>query len=325
MAVFTELSQDAVRTLLLNFDIGELTALEPIESGIENTNYFLDTTQGRWVLTVFERLSAQELPFYLELCAHLKSHGCSVAAPVVNRNGHLFDFVCGKPFAIADRLSGSSYADVDTVECASMGKTLAKMHLAAKDFKPYQKNLRGYEWVRETTPKIQPHVPEALYAKLVNEVKHQGTVYASQAYAQLTQTACHCDLFRNNAMIADHGTDKAHVSGVFDFYFAGCSPWLFDLAVTVNDWCITPSTGQLDEVRVRAFMDAYHAERPLTENEHSLWRDMLRAAALRFWTSRLYDFYLPREASLLKPHDPTHFERVLDDRKTCPLYWPETK
>lgn len=324
MAIFTELSIDEVKQALTRFNLGDFVALEPIVGGIENTNYFLDTTKGRWVLTVFERLEPEQLPFYLELCEHLKSHRCSVAAPVRTKSGQLFEFVRGKPYAIANRLEGQGIDDVDVRECASMGAMLAQMHIAALDFKPFQENLRGFKWIKETAPKIAPYVSSDLYAKLCEEVAHQQSVYQSPAYAQLTKTACHCDLFRNNTLIADHGTDRARVAGVFDFYFAGCSPWLFDLAVTVNDWCIDSENGKLDEDRTAAFLDHYHAIRPLTDNEHALWRDMLRAGALRFWTSRLYDFYLPRKASLLKPHDPAHFERVLDDRKTCDLYWPQS-
>ena len=322
MAVFTELTVSDVESLLKDFQLGNFVDLKPIAGGIENTNYFLDTTAGRWVLTVFERLAPEELPFYLELCAHLKAHFCPVAAPVRNVKGELFGFVKGKPFAIANRLTGEAVDDVNVLECASMGALLAQMHIAALDFKPYQENLRGFKWIKATAPKIEPHVPADLYAKLAAEVKYQEGVYTSAAYAELTKTACHCDLFRNNTLIADHGTGRDHVAGVFDFYFAGCSPWLFDLAVTVNDWCIDVETGKLDEERTAALLDHYNAVRPLTENEHRLWRDMLRAGALRFWTSRLFDFYLPRKASLLTPHDPTHFERVLDDRKTCDLYWP---
>jgi homoserine kinase type II len=123
----------------------------------------------------------------------------------------------------------------------------------------------------------------------------------------------HADLFRNNVMFVGE-----RLSGCFDFYFAGWDSWLFDLAVTVNDWCIDLDTGRLDEDRVRALTRAYHAARPFTEAEAAAWQPMLRAAALRFWLSRLYDLYRPREAEMLTPHDPTHFERVLRERIAVP-------
>jgi homoserine kinase type II len=113
------------------------------------------------------------------------------------------------------------------------------------------------------------------------------------------------------------------LTGFFDFYFAGCDSWLFDVAVTVNDWCIDQNTGKLDAARVRAMLDAYHVVRPFTVDEHAAWQPMLRAAALRFWLSRLYDLHLPRDAEMLTPHDPAHFERILRERiahVAAPLY-----
>lgn len=323
MAVFTELSTDQVARALEDFELGGFVSLEPISSGIENTNYFLDTTRGRWVLTVFERLLPEQLPFYLELAEHLKKHSCRVACPVRSRSGRLFEFICGKPFAIADRLEGQTIERMNELECASMGEVLARMHLAAASFSRSQPNLRGLPWWLETAPKVKPYLRADQRELLSDELEHQKKLQASEAYLALQTSACHCDLFRNNALIAGHGTDKACVSGVFDFYFAGTVPWLYDLAVTVNDWCIDPDTGLLEEPLVRAFMQSYNAVRRLQAAERALWRDMLRAGALRFWMSRLFDYYCPREASLLKPHDPQHFERILRDRRICALYWPE--
>ena len=323
MAVFTELTPQDAAAALSEFSLGAMTSLTPIAGGIENTNYFLDTERGRWVLTVFERLTPEQLPFYLEFTEHLKAHGCRVAAPVRTRSGRLFSFIKGKPFAIANRLEGAGVEIMSEAECRSMGEVLAQMHIAALDFKLFQPNLRGLDWIEAAARDVRPHLPPALFALLADEIAHQKQVAASDAYRSLTVTACHCDLFRNNTLISGHGTQAARVAGVFDFYFAGCTPWLFDLAVTVNDWCIDPETGVLDDDKTLELLTSYHAVRPLTHIEKTLWRDMLRAGALRFWTSRLYDFYLPREAALLTPHDPTQFERILKDRKICPLVWPE--
>lgn len=323
MAVFTDLTAEEVAQALGNFALGDFVRLEPISSGIENTNYFLDTTKGRWVLTVFERLSPEQLPYYLELCEHLKKKGCRVASPVRSRAGNLFEYIHGKPFSIADRLAGENVVDVNSLECASMGELLAQMHLAALDFALTQPNLRGLSWWLETAPKVQPYLSDAQRSLMDEELRRQQQLQSSDAWKSLTATACHCDLFRNNTLIAGHGTPEAHVAGVFDFYFAGTTPWLYDLAVTVNDWCVDPSTGLLVDQRERALMDAYHRVRPLTQTERDLWRDTLRAAAMRFWMSRLFDFYLPRKASLLKPLDPAHFEKILRNRIDCELYWPQ--
>ena len=125
----------------------------------------------------------------------------------------------------------------------------------------------------------------------------------------------HADLFRDNVMF-----DGEELTGFFDFYFAGVDTWLFDLAVCLNDWCIDLAQGAHDATRAASMLNAYQAERPLTAAERELLPAMLRAGALRFWISRLWDFYLPREASMLTPHDPTHFERVLRGRIARPVH-----
>ena len=323
MAVFTTVSREQCESLLSEFSLGKLVQLTPIESGIENTNYFLDTDQGRWVLTIFELLKTEQLSFYLELCEHLALKGCRVACPQRGRDGKLIHFVSQKPCSIANRLAGENVRNMGVPECRSMGALLAQMHLAAANFPLKQPNLRGLAWWEWAAPQIRPHVPAAISSAYDEEIAHQKALQESADYQALTVVACHCDLFRDNALIDKAGTPQAHVAGVFDFYFAGCSPCLFDLAVCMNDWCTDMATGKFVPEKAQAFIEAYNQVRPLSDLEHRLWRELLRAAALRFWMSRLFDFYLPRSAALLKPHDPTEFERILADRKTCTLPWPQ--
>jgi homoserine kinase type II len=244
---------------------------------------------------------------------HLAERGIPVPAPVPNERGELVVALHGKPAAIVSRLDGSSQMDPQPVHCAEVGAMLAKMHLAGRDFPLRQPNLRGLDWWVETVPKVLPFLDAGKAALLSSELAFQREFAAGPVYAQLAQGPVHADLFRNNVMFVGE-----RLSGCFDFYFAGWDSWLFDLAVTVNDWCIDLDTGRLDEDRVRALTRAYHAARPFTEAEAAAWQPMLRAAALRFWLSRLYDLYRPREAEMLTPHDPTHFERVLRERIAVP-------
>ena len=322
MAVFTEVSPQAACEFLTQYDVGDFVAIKPIASGIENTNYFLTTTSGEWVLTIFERLKPEELPFYLELCEHLARKGCRVAAPPRTKDGRLFTTLSGKPAALANRLVGTSERKMGVAECRSMGTLLAQMHRAVTDFPLFQENLRGLSWWKATVPGLKDYLPAVLFADLTGEVAFLEKAFYAPEWQALPLLACHCDLFRDNTLIAEAGTERAAVAGVFDFYFAGCVPRLYDLAVVVNDWCIDPETGRFIPELLKALMDAYHAANPLAPEEKNLWRTALRAGATRFWVSRLNDFYKPRKASLLKPHDPTHFERVLHDRRTCELYWP---
>jgi homoserine kinase type II len=313
MAVFTALTRAEAASFLSQFNLGELVDLQGIASGIENTNYFLTTTQGRFVLTVFERLTFKQLPFYLELMRHLARRGLPVPAPQENRSGALLSEIRGKPAAIVTRLSGQAVAQPTPAHCTLVGDVLARMHQAGADFPLFQPHLRGIGWWKESVPKLEPHIPDDVFHRLADELIYQDSFFRSARFERLPAGPIHADLFRDNVLIVEGSTGDS-IGGLIDFYFAGCSIWLFDLAVTMNDWCIDLATGAFDAPRAQALIDAYHAVRPLTEEEHECWRTVLRAAALRFWISRLYDYYLPRPAEVLTPHDPTHFERILAHR-----------
>jgi homoserine kinase type II len=314
MAVFTPVSLDDLTQWITQFSLGKPLTIKGISSGIENSNFFITTETGEYVLTIFEQLTFEQLPFYLQLMRHLAERDVLVPAPIANKKGEILHALHGKPASIVTKLEGTSQMAPKPVHCAAVGAMLARMHLAAEDFPIRQPNLRGLDWWRATTPVVLPYLPEDAQHLLRTELHEQETFAASATYAKLRHGPIHADLFRNNVMF-----DDERLTGFFDFYFAGCDTWLFDVAVTVNDWCIDLKSGALDMPRVRAMLDAYHAVRPFTAAEQIAWRPMLRAGALRFWLSRLYDFYLPREAEMLTPHDPTHFERILRQRIDKPV------
>jgi len=315
MAVFTEVSNTEAQELLRRLQMGKLLSLRGIEGGIENTNYFLTSEDGEFVLTLFERLGAEQLPFYLHLMKHLAHAGIPVPDPQADAHGEILHQVAGKPAALATKLRGKSQLAPQAVHCAAVGQLLAHMHLAARNYERQQPNLRGLPWWNETVPVVLPHVGAEQAALLTSELAYQNHVAAGSAYAALPRGPVHADLFRDNVMF-----EGDTLTGCFDFYFAGVDTWLFDLAVCLNDWCIDLPTGRHDSARAAALLTAYQAVRPLTAAERELLPAMLRAGALRFWISRLWDFHLPREASMLKPHDPTHFERVLRERVLHPVH-----
>ena len=191
---------------------------------------------------------------------------------------------------------------------------LAHMHLAGEDFNRIQPNLRALSWWNETVPVVLPHLEEAQARLLKSELAYQNHIAQGAAYQALPKGPVHADLFRDNVMF-----EGDVLTGFFDFYFAGVDTWLFDLAVCLNDWCIDLETGEHHAQRAHALLNAYQSIRPLRAAERQLMPAMLRAGALRFWISRLWDFHLPRDATMLKPHDPTHFERVLRARLASPL------
>jgi len=317
MAVFTEVSFDEASAFLQALDLGQLQSMEGCSGGIENTNYFVTTDQGAYVLTLFERLSFDQLPFYLHLMKHLAGKGIPVPDPAADRAGDILHRLKDKPAAVVNRLRGKSELAPAPAHCAAVGAMLATMHLAARDFERHQPNLRGLPWWNETVPLVLPHLDAAQAALIRSELAYQNHVAASSAHAALPRGAIHADLFRDNVMFESvEGTPV--LTGFFDFYFAGVDSWLFDIAVSLNDWCIDLDTGATDAARTASFMKAYAAVRPLTAAERQLLPALLRAGALRFWISRLWDVHLPREASMLQPHDPAHFERVLRQRVAHP-------
>ena len=315
MAVYTEVSFDAAAALLQRLGLGAPTALQPCRGGIENTNYFVDTAEARYVLTLFERLGVDQLPFYLALMKHLALRGLPVPGPYADAQGAILHRVAGKPAALVDRLPGRHHLAPDAAHCASVGDGLARMHLAVRDFPLQQPHLRGLAWWRETLPVVLPLLDPQQHALATAELGYQEQVAGSALYATLPRGAIHADLFRDNALF-----EGERLTGVLDFYFAGVDVLAFDLAVSLNDWCIDLDTGRLATDRARALVDAYAALRPLASAERRLLPALLRAAALRFWISRLWDAHLPRDAALLSAHDPEHFERVLRERITAPWH-----
>jgi len=321
MAVYTEVGHAEADALCQQLGLGPMTELRGIHSGIENTNYYATTVRGQWVLTLFERLSAEQLPYYLQLMQHLAAGGIPVPAPQPGPDGGLVHTVAGKPASVVTRLPGSHRLRPHAGHCAQVGGMLARMHLAGADFALHQPHLRGLAWWAETAPVVLPFLQPDQAVLLQEELMFQQNLAASATGQALPRGPIHADLFRDNVMFDDTaGPDR--LCGFFDFYFAGTDTWLFDAAVCLNDWCSDTHSGELDETRAAAFMRAYEAERELTHGEVRALPALLRAAALRFWISRLWDWHLPRSAALLSPKDPGFFERVLRHRIHTPWHPP---
>jgi len=314
MAVFTEVSFDEAAAFLNALNLGQLQSIKGAAGGIENTNYFVDTDQGHYVLTLFERLTFEQLPYYLHLMKHLAARGIPVPDPAENGKGEILHRLKGKPTAVVNKLRGHSELAPTPAHCAAVGEMLARMHLAGLDYPRQQPNLRGLAWWNETVPVVLPHLTPEQRSLILGELAYQNHIAASSAYRGLPRGAVHADLFRDNVMFED-----GKLTGFFDFYFAGCDTFLFDIGVCLNDWCIDLDSGAQDSARSEAFVAAYQSVRQLTAQERTLLPAMQRAGALRFWISRLWDFHLPREAAVLKAHDPGHFERVLRQRLADPF------
>lgn len=310
MAVYTPVTRSRLEDWLARLPVGALVAFEGIREGIENTNYFVDTTGGRWVLTLFERLSPAELPYHLDLMRHLAARGIACPDPVSDADGALWSMLADRPAALVTRLPGCSVERPSLMHAAPVGDLLARMHAAAADFPGAQPDPRGFAWQLDTAARLSPRLPAATAALLAAELDGQRRFLEGETSRALPRGATHADLFRDNLLF-----DGDRIGGVIDFYFAGTNPWVYDLAVVCNDWCIDDASGALDPVRVDALVRAYRRVRPLGDAERTAWPTMLRAAALRFWLSRLDDALAPRPAQWVVPKDPAHFERILRARR----------
>lgn len=321
MAVYTKVAQSELNRWLHDFDVGELTGMEPIADGIENTNYFVDTTSGRFVLTLIERIPRDDLPFFLRLMRHLARQGVPCPDPVPSATGELFGELNGKAATLVTRLSGRAITDPDPDQIRRVGALLARMHLAASGFGPAPANSRGQDWWPQAAAQLAPRLPEA-ERELMQRALAELTDFGNSATARgLPRSAVHADLFRDNVLFAGNGEP-----GPIDFFFACDDRWMFDLAVVCNDWCLRPgpdgrvagSDGTLDPARVDTLLQGYRSVRAPSDDEMRAWPVMLRAAAFRFWMSRLYDQHFPRKSEILNAKDPKPFERILRDRMEMP-------
>jgi len=304
MSVYTTVTTEDLDAWLARYTVGGLVDLAPIAAGIENTNYFVTTENGRYVLTLYERLPAGELPFYLNLMAHLARAGADVPAPEPDRTGALFSLLNGKPAGLVARVEGASIKVPDAPHCAAVGDALARLHVASQSYRPRLTNRRGPAWWRQMARVVRPFLTPDQESLLDEEISFQ----TGFGKGRMPKGAIHGDLFCNNVLFHD-----GRVAGIIDFGFAATDFFAYDLAITVNDWCIDGG-GALDPALTVVLAHAYCRVRPLTDDERGQWPSLLRAAALRFWVSRLHDLYLPRPGELTHAHDPSEFERILRDR-----------
>ncbi len=302
MSVFTKVTHAELVEFLRQYPLGELLGFQGIGEGVENTNYFVDTADGRWVLTLFERLNHDDLPFFLGLMDHLASRGFPSAMPAHTNAGANLTRLNGKPAALVRRLSGQSVLFPSMAQCQAVGRVLGDLHVSASAYAGRCANPRGVDWRAKTAQALLPNVDAATRALIEQSLADdKGTPWPS-----LPQGVIHADLFKDNVLFVDE-----RLTGVIDFYYACNDAWLYDLAVTVNDWCTEPD-GRLNPPRYHALVDAYRARRELERLEHQAWQQVLRAAALRFWLSRLYDWHFPREGDVVHIKNPDQYRRILE-------------
>lgn len=301
MAVYTPIDAAQLENFLLKYDLGSLVSHEGISAGIENTNYFVDTTKGQFVLTVFEQHTAQELEYFISLMGFMARQGIPTALPYEDKSGVVIQQLENKPAALVERLKGKTYDRPNLEQIKQAAKYLAKFHVAGFEFGLYRANDRDLNWAKQLVQEIEPLMTAEDQVLVGSELAFQESI----DWSGLPQSVMHADLFCDNAMF-----DGDKLTGIIDLYYACHGACIYDFAVMVNDWCRTEDN-QLDQEKLDACWQAYQIERKFTLAENQAWLPALRMASLRFWLSRMKDKLMPREGEITFIKDPQVFKDLL--------------
>jgi homoserine kinase type II len=303
MSVYTSVNIKELKIWLQDYAFDNLTDYQGIKSGITNTNYFLMTAHDRFVLTLFEKNTIEDLPYFVDLMSHLATHSFLCPKPILKKNGTALSILKNKPALIVTCLKGKEVTNPEVNHCKAVGKSLAELHVKSANFVAQHQNTRDLSWIKKTAETLFNELPQDESKLLREEILYQE----KQNY-KLPKSTIHGDLFKDNVLFLND-----EVSGFIDFYYACTDYLILDVAIAVNDWCVN-SDGSFDESRLNAFLDAYKKIRSFNDNEDRAWNDVLRLASLRFWVSRLNDFYHAEEGELTFIKDPDHFKKILKKR-----------
>jgi len=300
MSVYTEINQTEMQTILEQYTLGKLKTFQGISAGIENSNFFVNTDQGRFVLTLFERMQEDELPYFMNLMQHLSSHG--VPCPVVQRlksQDMLFNFK-GKKGCIITCLKGKTLHTLNKLQLENAGRMLAILHNAGKNFQEKHPNPTNLKWVKKTIKQILPSLIEHYDHETTKLLQDELNAQKELDTSELVSGVIHADYFVDNILISGN-----QVSGVIDFYYACNDTYVYDLAIATNALAFN------DTVNMTIFIHAYQEKRRLSQKEIAILPMMLRRAALRFWVSRLYDAFFPRKGMMIHTKDPKEYQNKL--------------
>ena len=305
MAVYTDVSFEDLKLFLAAYDLGEPHVFKGIAEGVSNSNYFLQTPRGAFILTLYEmRVEAKDLPFYLGLMEHLSQRGVCCPVPVHARDGSVTGQLNGRSAAILTFLGGVSLRRPQPEHCHRAGRAMAEFHAAGADYKPRRANTLGPEGWRKLALDCAPSA-DTVAPGLRQLISEELASLHSSWPADLPQGVIHADLFPDNVLFV---SDR--ISGIIDLYFACNDALAYDLAVALNAWCFE-NDGAFNMTNGRALIAGYEAARPLGRDERDALPILCRGAALRFLLTRLYDWVNHNPSALVRPKDPREFLRRL--------------
>lgn len=312
MAVYTHLASHEIEAMLAAYNVGELTSAIGIAEGVENSNYLLVTEQDgaeeKFILTIFEkRMKEEDLPFYLGLMEHMVEKELPCPLPIHAKDGSVIQHTPdGKPAVLVSFLTGRSVRQIQNHHTRALGETMARMHLAGKDYPSKRVNtlsLAGWRKLFEKTAQRADELHEGLQQAIADELHF--LMNAWPAPAALPSGVVHADLFPDNVFFRD-----GRLSGVIDFYFACSDAWMYDLTIAINAWCFE-NDGSFNVTKARHLLAGYQSVRRLTESECKYLPILARGAALRFLLTRLHDWLFTVEGAVVTVKDPMEYYQKL--------------
>ena len=310
MAVYTSINSSDLNDWIEKFNFKDIVNFKGISSGVTNSNYLIQMAHSNYILTIFEHNNIEELPFYIDLMTYLAKENFLCPRPIENKNGQALGLLKEKPALMVSFLDGKEKVIRSPKSCYLVGQYLAKLHLTANNFPQLNKNTRGLDWVSDMYLNLKKYLSLEDQGILELEINY----HKEMDKVELPEGIIHGDLFKDNVLFLN---DK--VSGFIDFYYACNEKFIYDIAIAINDWCIDQD-GQINKSMFLEFIKGYRSERKLTDNEQEYLNVALRLAALRFWLSRLEDFYNAKEGEITSIKDPKHFKDILLDRQAMKNY-----
>ncbi|WKW50958.1 homoserine kinase [Rhodomicrobium lacus] len=305
MAVYTEVSVEDLDALLAKYDIGHVMAFKGIAEGVENSNFYLGTDKGQYILTLYERrVAAGDLPFFLGLMEHLAQKGVNCPLPVQDREGRILQTLAGRPAAFVTFLPGYSLRRPRPAHCHSLGEALARLHLAGRDFALHRDNALSVRGWQELFTSIEG-LADRLVPKISVSLERHLDDIAAHWPTDLPRGVIHADLFPDNVFFLDN-----RVSGLIDFYFACNDLFAYDLAISMNAWCFE-GDGAFNVTKARALFAGYNSVRALEADEVAALPLLARGAAIRFFLTRAFDWFNTPDTAFVKRKDPMEYWRKL--------------
>ena len=301
MSVYTNLDSKDVRSLLNKYNIGIMKTYKGIADGITNTNYFVNTTKGKYVITLFEDISQTKVKKYLKLMNYFSNKDLCSPEIMLTKDMDILTIIKSKPCSIMQKLNGKTITKTNSKLCGSIGKVIGTFHCVSKDYNQKITNDRDTKWVERSIERIKNHVSK----EQMSLILYSSRVFKKLFAMNLPHGMIHSDLFRDNVLAS-----KDDITGIIDYYYSFNGPFIYELAVIINDWCVNQD-GSINKTKYNSFIKSYNSVRKISSSEAKQLNNAMIASGLRYYLSRLVDMIFPKVGEITHIKDPSVFEKII--------------